>query len=237
MSDNHIKLEFEPPARIMLVLLWIFIGIFLAQVLVPPFGKFAIDYLAMDPEAFLGKGRVWQAITSIFLHGDVMHILLNMVFFWIFGNSLANAWRSREFLGYFLMCGLAGSLCFFAYQKICGSPIPGIGASGAIFGLMIAYALVFGEQIVLAFFVIPMKAKYFVAICVGIELLALYAGAEDGIGHMAHLGGAVAGALWLKAAWRWQDRRAGMTFGKAATRNRLAGLEVMDQPQDRRKNK
>ncbi len=237
MSENSIRIEFEPPARIMLVLLWIFIGVYLAQRLVPSFGAFALDYLTMDPRAFLAKGRAWQALSSMFLHdpNDVRHLLFNMVFFWIFGNSLANTWRSREFLGYFLLCGIAGSLCFFAYQKVTGDDSPGLGASGAIFGLMIAYAMVFGERIVLAFFLIPMKAKYFVAICVTIELLALYSGMQDGVAHMAHLGGAVVGAFWLKAAWAWQDRRAGVTFGKAATRNRLAGLEVMDQPPDNRK--
>ncbi|MFC1671643.1 rhomboid family intramembrane serine protease [Planctomycetota bacterium] len=220
----------EPLNRTMIVLMLTLTGVFLLQALVPPFNRFAVAYLAMNTAAFLGKLYVWQAVTAIFLHGSVQHFVSNMIFLWFFGSALANAWSRRDFLTFFFVCGVAGSLCFYIVNVFRAGPegITGLGASGAIFGLMIAYAMVFGERMILAFFLIPMKAKYFVGICVAIEILVLYTGAQDGISHITHLGGAVCGAAYLKIIWRRQSALAGATEAKAAPGSRIGGLEIMD---------
>ena len=223
----------EPLTRPVIALLAACTAIFLLQVLVEPFSRFADVYLAMDTAAFLRKLYLWQAVTSIFLHGNVQHWLGNMIFLWFFGSALANAWRSREFLLYFFLCGIAGSLCFYVFNSFRGAEsIRGLGASGAIFGLMIAYAMVFGERMILAFFLIPMKAKYFVAFMFALEILLLWTGTQDGIGHITHLGGAVAGAICLKIIWRRQNARSGESDGRRNPGSRMRGLEVIEEDRD-----
>ena len=192
MSELHssVRLNFaEPLNRVMIVLLVSFTVVFLLQVLIKPFGEFAIAYLALDTSACVAKFRVWQFFTAMFLHGSVQHFGMNMIFLWFLGSALANAWRTREFITFFLVCGLSGSIWFYVFGFFSEGPIIGLGASGAIFGLMAAYAMVFGERTILAFFMIPMKAKWFISILLALELLVLWTGTPDGVAHIAHLGG------------------------------------------------
>ena len=233
MSDSPgVRLHFaEPLTRTMIVLLITMTVVFVLQVLSKSFNEFAVEYLALNTATFLGKFRIWQAATAIFMHGSPQHFLGNMLFFWFFGSALARAWRPKEFLFYFFLCGIGASLCFYGFNVFRAPPgegITGLGASGAIFGLMIAYAMIYGERTVLAFFIIPMKAKHFVAICFALDLLLLVAGTKDGVGHIAHLGGAVFGAVYLKWVWRRQSAMAGSTRGAAKAGSRMAGLDVMD---------
>lgn len=232
MQGNECQSSFrETPPPVLLALLGIISLFFVMQMLVPPFNRFAMAYLAMDTTTFLAKGYLWQPLTAIFLHGNLFHYLGNMMFLYFFGLTLAQHWRPREFLLYFLGCGLASSLCFYGFHQalvlLCGAPpASGIGASGAIFGLMLAYGMMFGERYI-QFLFIPMKAKYAVAICVAIEILLLVAGTQDGVGHIAHLAGGIAGALCLKLVWKLRDRQAGVSTRKARAASRIAGLEVM----------
>lgn len=213
----------------MVALLVSFTVVFVLWMLVKPFRDFALAYLAMDTAAFLAKVRLWQAVTSIFLHSGLCHFLGNMAFLWFFGSSLANAWRRRAFLTYFFVCGIVASLCSFAFSSLfLPHPVRSLGASGAVFGLMIGYAMIYGNRTIIAFFLIPMKAKLFVAICMGIEIVLLLSGTQDGIGHVAHIGGAVCGAVYLKLAWRRHQRLAAGGGRKRTAASRIAGLEVMD---------
>jgi membrane associated rhomboid family serine protease len=231
-QEQHLAMG-EPLTRPMIGLLVACTAVFLLQILVEPFNRFADTYLVMDTAAFLRKLYLWQAVTSIFLHGNVQHWLGNMIFLWFFGSALANAWRSREFLTYFFLCGIAGSVCFYVFNSFRNAEsIKGLGASGAIFGLMIAYAMVFGERVILAFFLIPMKAKYFVGFMFAIEILLLWTSTQDGIGHIAHLGGAVAGAIYLKIVWRRQNALAGESDGRRGPGSRMRGLEVMKEDRE-----
>jgi len=216
----------QPVRPTVLALLILCSGVFVLQMLVPPFERFALGYLAMDTGDFLGRLRLWQAVTAIFLHADVSHILMNMLFLYFFGSALEEAWRRREFLTFFFVCGIAGSLCFYVFNRLLVSgSVKGLGASGAVFGLMAAYAMVYGNRIVLAFFILPMKAKWFVALCFAIELLALCGPVQDGIGHAAHVGGAVAGWAYLKLVWRRQRRQAGPSGTRASSKGRFDNLE------------
>ncbi len=235
MSSHHRDEVFrklaiaEPLTLPMVVLLVVFAVIFALQIAVPPFRRFAEDYLAMDSQAFLGKLRLWQALTAMFLHGSPCHFIGNMAFFWFFGSLVANAWRRRDFLAFFFTCGVVASLCFWAFNGLTSAkPVKGFGASGAVMGLMIACAMVYGERTVLAFFMIPMRIKYFVAIALALDILLLVGTVEDGVGHCAHIGGAICGAAYLKVAWWRQRRQAGEARGPGKAKSRIGGLEIMD---------
>lgn len=175
---------------------------------------FGLPYLltftfGLIPAQFFA-GKVWQLFTYMFLHGGLGHIFFNMLALWMFGSVLEREWGPREFLKYYLLTGLGGGLCYALFNM--GSPVPTVGASGAIYGLLAAYAVLYPNATIFVWFVIPMRAKWFALIFGGIEL---YLGVRGGggIAHLAHLGGMVIGYLYLKRerlfgglSRGWRDR-------------------------------
>jgi membrane associated rhomboid family serine protease len=156
-------------------------------------------YLAvfgLVPSAFLGRGFIWQIITYMFFHGSVLHILFNMLFLWMMGSEIERLWGSREFLKYYLITGGGAGLVNVLVQP--RSTIPTIGASGAIFGLIIAFAMAFPDREILLYFLIRIKAKYFAVLVGLLELLALFLMPSAPIARFAHLGGLVVGYVYLK---------------------------------------
>lgn len=143
----------------------------------------------------------WQFVTYLFLHGDLLHFLFNMFVLWMFGCEIERAWGSRQFLRYYFLTGIGAGIFTFIFSF--NSPIPTIGASGALFGIMVAYALLFPDRLIYVYFLFPVRAKYLVLFFAGLEILASFNHTADGIGHFAHLGGMVVGYLYLKADWRW----------------------------------
>ena len=151
---------------------------------------------------------IWQFFTYMFLHaGGVFHILFNMLLLWMFGSELEQLWQKKFFLKYYFICGLGSAIVYFlciqVYQFFGGneliSHIPVIGASGAIFGLLLAYGLIFGERMVLFMFIFPMKAKHFTMLVVAVEVLSvLSAGFGSPVANLAHLGGLLSGFLFFK---------------------------------------
>jgi membrane associated rhomboid family serine protease len=141
---------------------------------------------------------IWQVFTYMFLHGGIWHVLFNMFALWMFGPQLERVWGSRGFLKYFFVTGAGAALINLAFNF--GSTAPTIGASGAIFGLLVAYGLLFPENVILLYFLIPIKAKYFVLLFAGLELLMEFSShSTDGVAHLAHLGGMAVGFLYLKS--------------------------------------
>lgn len=153
-----------------------------------------VKNFALIPVAFF-SGSVWQVVTYMFLHGGFTHILFNMIALWMFGSALERVWGSREFLKYYLITGIGGGLCYALFNM--GSPIPTVGASGAIYGLLLAFAVLFPEEIIYIWGILPMKAKYFALLFGGIEFLASF-NSGSGVAHLAHLGGMVVGYIYLK---------------------------------------
>jgi membrane associated rhomboid family serine protease len=159
------------------------------------------------PTAFFA-GKIWQIVTYMFLHAGIGHIFFNMLALWMFGSVLEREWGSREFLKYYLLTGLGGGLCYALFNM--NSPVPTVGASGAIYGLLVAYAVLFPESIIYIYFVIPLKAKWFAVIFGGIEFITSFA-QGSGIAHLAHLGGMAVGYIylkryrWLRGARGWSD--------------------------------
>jgi membrane associated rhomboid family serine protease len=188
-------------------LLIVNIGVFVAQFFVKTYlGNSYLSYLALVPSSFLGKGYLWQIVTYMFLHGNVIHILFNMLFLWMMGSEIERYWGSKEFLKYYFITGCGAGLVNVLVQP--HSKIPTIGASGAIFGLIIAFALAFPDRELLLYFFIRIKAKYFAVLVGVLELLALLALPGAGIARFAHLGGLVIGYVYLKREkWAYPIRR------------------------------
>lgn len=174
-------------------LILINITVFAAQEILGLYPLF-IENFALIPGEFF-HGRVWTLFTYMFLHGGFSHILFNMLALWMFGSMLERVWGSKEFLKYYLLTGLGGGLCYALFNM--DSFVPTVGASGAIYGLLLAYAVLFPDNIIYIWFVIPVKAKYFAMIFGVIEFLASF-NPGSGVAHLAHLGGMVMGYVYLK---------------------------------------
>lgn len=188
------------PTLVVKILLIVNSAIFILIFPFPPLQATINGLFGFVPQAVL-HGAVWQFFTCLFLHATPEHIILNMLFLWFFGPPLERLWGSGTFIFYYLLCGVGGGLGDLL-TRLSGPAalLPGVGASGAIFGLMAAYALIFGRQRILAFFIFPMQARYFVLAMLVVELLWGVHGDPSGIGHFAHLGGALVGALYV--LWR-----------------------------------
>jgi membrane associated rhomboid family serine protease len=146
----------------------------------------------------IGDGfRPWQLITYMFMHGGIMHLLFNMFALWMFGMELENSWGSRKFLTFYLICGLGAGLSNLFIAPLFAPPAPTIGASGAIYGVLIAFGVLYPDRMILISFLIPIRARYFVLLYIGLEVYAGVAGSGDGVAHFAHLGGAAVGYLYL----------------------------------------
>jgi len=156
--------------------------------------------LGVTPTRVLHDLAVYQLITYMFLHGNFLHILINMFVLWMFGREIEQTWGTKRFVWYYLLTGLAGGIFTVIFQP--NFALPTIGASGAIYGLLAAYAVMFPNRTIYLYFLIPIKVKYAVILFVGLELLASMSATPDGIGHWAHLGGAAVGFLYLKLDWR-----------------------------------
>jgi membrane associated rhomboid family serine protease len=232
--------QWQPPSpvevklnRTMIGLLGLLTVVFLAEAFVPPFRRFAYEYLALNPPDFLAKRRLWQAVTAMFLQGGVGWYLMMMALLWSFGTALSNAWRPGPFLLYYLACGAVASFCFYGASLLLGSPRPGLSAVGGLFGLMAAYGMMFGDRQVLLFFLIPMKARTAVLVCFFALLLLMMAGCGGNPAAFGYVGGALFGYLWLKLVWWWQKRAGGHGRRPGGPGgSRIGGLEVMDH--DRR---
>lgn len=141
----------------------------------------------------------WQLITYQFMHGSFSHILFNMFSLWMFGIEIENYWGSKKFLYFYLTCGVVAGLCqLLITPLLVGLAAPTIGASGAIYGVLAAFAILFPNRLIFLYFFIPIKAKYLVTFLIVMEFM-LIDSANSGIAHLAHLGGALAGLVFILA--------------------------------------
>jgi membrane associated rhomboid family serine protease len=206
-----------PPAISQLVLITTIV--YLLQGLIPE--SLLRNGLALVPSQLVTQGRIWELVTYMFLHGSFMHLFLNMFGLVMFGAALEQYWGSHEFMKYYFVTGIgAGLIQVITTYLGGGSPnIPVIGASGAIFGILIAYGMSFPHQTVLLYFVIPMSARTMVAIFAFIQLaMIVQSPGGDGIARFAHLGGMLVGYLYLKREplmWRIRRQLGRVTAGGA----------------------
>ena len=139
--------------------------------------------------------EVWRYVTYMFIHVDFMHFLFNMLMLWMFGSEVAEWMGTRHFVSMYFFCGIFAALFSFFMCLLGLTNNPIIGASGALMGVFVAYYKFFPDRMILMFFVIPMKIKH--AMWVMIALDILFANSGDAIAHFAHLGGVVAGFLYM----------------------------------------
>lgn len=176
------------------------VGVFLLTSLVPDL----VDVLGMRPDLLLQGGQVWGLATSLFVHGGVTHLLFNMLGLWMFGTEAEQSRGGRWFLGYYLLCGLGASLLTVGLSLVPFGPFAGlghglhIGASGAIYGVLLAYGTLFPERRIALFFVAMVPARIAVLILGGLALLSAIQSTPDGVGHTTHLGGLVVGWILLR---------------------------------------
>lgn len=150
--------------------------------------------------------RPWTFVSYMFLHRGVLHLAFNMLALFVFGAPVEERMGGRAFITYYFVCGLGGATLALGLAQVFSVP-PMVGASGAIFGVMLAFAWAWPDQGILVFpLPEPIPAKWLVALLVGLDLILAipgWMGAGDGIAHLAHLGGIGAGLIYLKAAdWR-----------------------------------
>lgn len=160
---------------------------------------FLMQFFALNPAMAVFEGHVWQIFTYQFLHGGLFHILFNMLALWMFGSELEMVWGKTEFLRYYLISGTGAGLFIVLLPLLLGhGAATTLGASGAIFGLLLAYAVYYPERYLMFMFFFPVKVKYFVII-IGLFslLLTVQEDNSSGISHVGHLGGLITGYLYL----------------------------------------
>ena len=183
-------------------------GVFILQILLQLSGFGGFDpgspfmrLFGLVPNDVVFRGRVWQLASYLFLHGGAVHLLLNMLGLWMFGTTLEWEWGRRRFLFYYFLTGIGAGLFTVAFQY--RSLIPTVGASGAIYGLLLAFGVLHPEQPIYIYGIFPVKAKWLVT---GFAVMTLWsswvASPTSGVAHLAHLGGMVVGYAYLKRVWR-----------------------------------
>ncbi len=159
-------------------------------------------YFALWP---IGSGRFlpWQVLSYAFLHGSPMHLFFNMLGLWMFGSELERLWGQRRYIQFLAAGALAAAAAQLVITAMAGSVYPTVGASGALYALLLAFGMLFPNRIIMPLFPpIPMKARTFVMVFGGLELLMGLSG-SSGVAHFAHLGGMVGGFLMIRY-WRGQ---------------------------------
>ena len=200
--------------RALRILLIANVGLFLVDKFTD--GQYIRQWLALDPVLTLHNWELWRLATYLFVHDlnpPYFHILINMLLLWMFGTPLVEAMGERKFWWFYLTTGIFSGICSLLFYTITNNPTTVIGASGAIFGLMFAFAKFFPTQQFLIFFLFPVQARYAVLIFGAVELISITS--NDRIAHMAHLGGALYAWLYFSfenrgalAIARWKNRKA-----------------------------
>ena len=166
--------------------------------------------LGESPYAGVGFAP-WQLLTYAFLHGSLLHLFFNMFALYMFGASIEHVFGSRRYLVYYLVCVLSAAITQLLVARMTGGFYPTVGASGGVFGLLLAYGLYFpNNRVMLLFPPIPMPARVFVFVYALLELVMGVAGVQSGVAHFAHLGGMVGGYImlryWRGAGSTWRGR-------------------------------
>ncbi len=156
----------------------------------------------------VGTFQVWQLVTYAFMHGGLMHLLFNMLALYMFGGEIERVWGERRYTIYYFACVIGAALAQLTVVSLQGGlPYPTVGASGGVFGLLLAFGMMFPRRMILLIFPpIPMPAWLFVTLYGIIELVLGVTGSQSGVAHFAHLGGMVAGFALIQY-WRSGRRR------------------------------
>lgn len=208
-------------------LLIINVLVFLAQMVSLKVFHYPLEYLFALHYWQSDLFQPYQLVTSMFMHASIGHIFFNMFALWMFGSILENTWGPKRFLIFYMICGLGAAICFLGAQTIHFHQLtnaylngevpaaairrflyePVLGASGAIFGLLVAFGVMFPNSLIYLYFFVPIKAKWFVIGYIALELyMSIQRNPGDNVAHFAHLGGALFGYILMKI---WQKKGIG----------------------------
>ncbi len=210
-----------PGVKLMLILNG---AVYLLQTILP---EVLEPWLTFVPQRAINGLEIWRFFTYMFLHAGFGHIAFNMLGLWMFGTQIEGRWGMRTFLIYYVVCGLGGAVTYGLFNLAgAGGFSQMLGASGAIYGILLAYGLTFPESVILVMMIFPMKAKYAVIAFGVMALMSSATGGSGNVAHLAHLGGMIAGFIFMKmtipslgaglgsnlgglgGAWRrWQTKR------------------------------
>lgn len=206
----------------------------LVQIILERFLKLNIStWFVLHPDHIIEKFWVWQLATYMFFHSiSPFHIFFNGLMLWFFGSELEKHWGERFFSVYFFVCGVGAALiycigvAFYALISSNQTPmmIPVLGASGALFGLLVAYGIVFSERVIYFMGLFPMKAKYFAMVAAALDLSSLlttgFSGTE--VAYLCHIGGALVGFLFL-----WGHTRMKLSKTKSKLKKSTGSLRLV----------
>lgn len=213
---------------ITMLVVWFFVQVLLEKILHVNISTLFI----LHPDQVLEKFWLWQLMTYMFFHAlSPFHLLFNLLMLWFFGSELEKHWGAKFFTTYFFVTGIGAAIVYcvcvglYAVLTGAGAPlvIPVLGASGALFGLLVAYGIVFSERTIYFMGLFPMKAKYFALIAAALDLSSLlttgFAGSE--VAYLAHLGGALVGFIFLLLHARWKQGQTKSRLKKKGSNLRL----------------
>ena len=189
---------------------YLFQQIIQSEVLLPGTGlpiPWETYWFGLNFQQVINNFAIWQFASYMFLHGGFFHLFFNMFILWIFGSEVERQWGTREFTKYYFITGIGAGVVSLIFSF--GTNFFIIGASGAVYGVILAFAMMFPDRVItlLILFVLPvsMKAKH---LAMGMAVISIFGGitnlfgTNDGIAHFAHLGGLVAGYFYLKSDWK-----------------------------------
>lgn len=187
---------FYPPRRLSQGTTFLLVAMGLGFLLSFVMANFLTQEFGLIPRRVLYDGRLWQVVTYMFLHGNLIHLLFNMLSLYLFGEALNQLWGEKTFLIYFFICGIGAALTQIAVMP--ESTIATIGASGAIYGLLYAWAREFPDSVVYLYGLFPMRARHLVILLFILEFVFSYS--PSPIARFAHLGGLITGWLYFRVS-------------------------------------
>jgi membrane associated rhomboid family serine protease len=200
-------------------------AVFLIQFMYPSLPSL----LGLTPAAFFAQfpNLIYQTFSYMFVHADFWHIFFNMIMLWMFGTEIEYTWGTRKFAQFYILAGLSGAILTLVFQS--GQAIPIVGASAAIYGVFIAYWIMFPNRMLYLYFMFPVKVKWAIP---GMMLLGFLMGRAN-VAHLAHLGGALFGLIYMKFDWRllkFSDKLKGLRYQRQNAKlqkNRQKAVDVM----------
>ncbi len=165
-------------------------------------GPQVLDLFGLVPQHTVFDRWVWQPFTYLFLHADIWHLLFNLFALWMFGMPVEAQWGPAEFLKYYFLCGVGGALLTCALTP--HSAIPVIGASASVYGMLVAFAMLYPDAVVYLYFLIPVKAAHMAILFGALEFFAGATNATPAVARFAHLGGMITGYIYIRWWFTWK---------------------------------
>jgi membrane associated rhomboid family serine protease len=165
----------------------------------------ATTYLGLVPVLVLRQGWLWQLVTYMFVHGGITHILLNMLALFMFGGQIERRLGSNEYLAYYFVSGVGAGLVTLVMNGLVWKSmamVPVVGASGAIYGLLLAYATLFPDSVIFVLGILPLRAPVAVLLFAAIALVSQFLNLQSGVAHLTHLSGLAFGYLYFRVRLR-----------------------------------